>query len=237
MTKSDDPLPPGQVATDDFPRFGLGAFAFRFPKHPDFLEIAIRGELDSELVLHREDLDVLPRHEQRSDFHCVTTWTKCGLEWSGVRFRDLHEQIIRPQAGPASDAGLVVLRSQDGYSQSLPLEDMLASDVLLADRLDGEPLDVAHGAPIRVVAPAHYGYKNLKHVKAIEFWRDASHYRFPSPKFMDHPRARVAFEERGNVSAALLRRTYPYLIPPVRWLFATMLTRYEGERARDTKAA
>jgi DMSO/TMAO reductase YedYZ molybdopterin-dependent catalytic subunit len=33
-------------------------------------------------------------------------------------------------------------------------------------------LTVAHGAPLRLVAPAHYGYKSAKHLSRIEFWRD-----------------------------------------------------------------
>ena len=48
------------------------------------------------------------------------------------------------------------------------LEDALADDVLLADRLDGVPLDAKHGAPVRLVAPAHYGFVNVKHLCRIE---------------------------------------------------------------------
>ena len=48
------------------------------------------------------------------------------------------------------------------------LEDALADDVLLADRLDGAPLDAKHGAPVRLVAPAHYGFINVKHLCRIE---------------------------------------------------------------------
>jgi len=220
-------LPPGQFESEQFPRFGLGKFAFRFPTEVAAAEIAVRGDVGAHLVI-RAELAELPRVEQTSDFHCVTTWSKRDLQWGGFRFRDFYEAIIEPKAAPQPGASLVVLRSQDGYDQSLPLEDLLAPDVLLADRLAGHPLSIAHGAPIRLVAPAHYGYKNLKHVCAIEFWRDAREYRFAGPKFMDHPRARVALEERGRgVPAWLLRRTYPALIPLIRWLFRVALERHE----------
>jgi len=221
------PLPPGQFESSEFPRFGLGGFAFRFPKAPEVVAIAIRGEVEDPLSLGSE-LESLPRIERVSDLHCVTTWTKRDLRWSGFRFRDLYERIVLPKARPAADATLVILRSQDGYSQTLPLEDLIVPDVLLADRLDGAALSIAHGAPIRLIAPAHYGYKNVKHLKAIEFWRDSAHYRFAAFKFMDHPRARVALEERGSgVSPRLLRRIYRPLIRPVAWLFRAALTRHQ----------
>jgi len=88
----------------------------------------------------------------------------------------------------------------------------LADDVLLADRLNGAPLDVAHGAPLRLVAPAHYGYKNPKHVNRIEFWPDAAQFQPPALAFMDHPTARVATEERGRVFPGWMLR---YLYRPL----------------------
>ena len=226
--ESTDHLPPGQYASNVFPRFGLGGFAFRFPSDVENIDITVGGEVGSPLSIHRELFESLHRRDQVSDFHCVTTWTKEAVRWSGVLFRDLYEQVILPASRPEPAASLVILRSQDGYSQTLPLEDLLAPDVLIADRLDETPLAVAHGAPVRLVAPAHYGYKNVKHLNAIEFRRDRSHYRFASFKFMDHPRARVALEERGlGVSPLVLRRIYPYLIRPVAWLFQAALDRHE----------
>jgi DMSO/TMAO reductase YedYZ molybdopterin-dependent catalytic subunit len=231
-----DRLPPGQFESEAFPRFGWGNLAFRIPANPQEVELAVRGDVGTALTL-RDELSALPRVDQTSDFHCVTTWSKCGLHWSGFRFRDFFHGIVAPKATPRTGADLVVLRSQDGYAQSLPLEDLLAPEVLLADRLDGEPLSIAHGAPLRLVAPAHYGYKNVKHLCAVELWRDARAYRFVGPKFMDHPRARVALEERGRgVPAWLLRRTYPMLIPPVRWLFRFALARHERRSARGPEA-
>jgi hypothetical protein len=219
-------LPPGQIEIQDFPRFGWGAFAFRFPTDPAHLEIAVAGDVDESLVV-RDEIAAL----QVSDLHCVTTWTKRFIRWSGFRLRDFYEAIVEPRAKPHPDAILVVLRGQDGYAGRLPLRDLLAEDVLLADRLDGRPLPIAHGAPLRLVAPAHYGYKNIKHLRSIEFWRDARAYRFVGPTFMDHPRARVALEERGNLPAWLLRRVYPTLVPPIRWLFRVALERHQRRTA------
>jgi len=227
-------LPPGQVEVDDFPRFGLMNFAFRFPAETERIEIAVDGDVERPTRFAAE-LETLPRVEQVSDLHCVTTWTRRGLRWGGWRFRDFYEQLVVPRVGPEAGATLVVLRAQDGLAQSLPLEDALAPDVLLADRLGGERLGVDHGAPIRLVAPAHYGCKSVRHLNAVEFWRDARHYRFPGPRLlMNHPRARVMQEERGTVFPPwVFRRVWPAMIPPVRWLFALGLRR-QRRRADST---
>lgn len=221
------PLPPGQVEVEDFARFGLLNFAFRFPAETERIEVTVDGDVESPTRFAAE-LAALPRVEQVSDLHCVTTWTRRGLRWSGWRFRDFYEQLVVPRVRPEAGATLVVLRAQDGLTQSLPLEDVLAPDVLLADGLDGARLDVDHGAPLRLVAPAHYGCKSVRHLCAVEFWRDARHYRFPGPWFlMNHPRARVMHEERGRVLPPWVFRTvFPALVPLTRWLYALALRRH-----------
>jgi len=207
-------LPPGQYASDDFPRFGLTQFARRFPRNARSVELRIDGNVRESIAV-AEALRQLPRVSQTSDFHCVTTWSRRSLRWSGVRFADFFERIVVPGAGPDNEANFVVLRCQDGYRSCLPLGDLLADDVLLADTLDGEPLTIEHGAPLRLVAPAHYGYKSAKHVSRVEFWRDDRRYRPAAFRFMEHPRARVALEERGRgVPGLVLRYLYRPLVRP-----------------------
>ncbi len=216
-------LPPGQREREDFPRFGLTQFAERFPSVTDRIQLRVGGDVRSPLTLEHEWAG-LPRTEMRADFHCVTTWTRRSLLWGGVRFSDFYHQLVLPRVGPEADAVFVVLRAQDGYRTSLPLADMLAESVLLADHLDGQPLPVAHGAPLRLVAPAHYGYKSIKHLDRIEFRCTRADDRPIGPRFMAHDRARVAFEERGQgVPGWLLRWLYRPLIRPTAARFARAL--------------
>lgn len=230
--KSTGPLPPGQRARSDFPRFGHTAFADRFPARPRLIELHIGGDLQQPMPLGPL-WDTLPRTHQRSDFHCVTTWSKQGLRWGGVRFRDVCARLTEAGAGLDPGAQLVEFRAQDGYRSALPLADLLADDVLLADELDGEPLPLAHGAPLRLVAPAHYGYKNVKHLKQINFLRDAKQHRPVGPAFMAHPRARVALEERGQFFPGwLLRHLYRPLIQPTALRFAQALARHSQQPDR-----
>jgi len=227
-------LPPGQYELDQFPRFGLSQFANRFPRETRQIYLKITGDVDESITVS-DELRHLSRVDQISDFHCVTTWTRRSLRWSGFRFSDFYEQIVIPRARPQRDTPFVIFRGQDGYATSLPLADLLADTVLLADRLNGEPLSIEHGAPLRLVAPAHYGYKNPKHVCAVEFWSDDRQYRSPTPfRFMSHPRARVALEERGRgVPGWLLRYLYRPMVRPGIWLFQRAIEQHLRTRPRS----
>jgi DMSO/TMAO reductase YedYZ molybdopterin-dependent catalytic subunit len=224
-------LPKGQRARSDFPRFGLTHFANRFPRHPDQARLQVSGDVVSATALSAP-LEGMPRVEQVSDFHCVTTWSSHALRWGGVRFADFYDLQIAPLLATGAKVKTVVLRGQDGYRTTLPFEDLMAADVLLADSLDGLPLSIAHGAPLRLVAPAHYGYKSMKHLSRIEFWQSAPSVRPAAFAFMDHPRARVAFEERGRwLPGWLLRLVYRLTVRPTAARFANAMAAY-GKRDR-----
>ncbi|OZM78198.1 molybdopterin-dependent oxidoreductase [Pseudonocardia sp. MH-G8] len=207
-------LPPGQRRRRDFPRFGV-PFLSR-PPVPDVPELTVTGAVEHELRLPLADvLDALPRVERTADFHCVATWSATGLQWSGVSFRQFWEQLVVPRCRPAG-AVAVIARGADGVTAVLDLRDALADDVLLADGLDGRPLGDGHGAPLRLVSPGQYGYKNIKHLVGLEATRT-----FPRPGRVlgEHPRARVAFEERDPyLDARAYRLIGRALTPPIAWL-------------------
>lgn len=203
----------------EFPRFGAVEFAKRVREGQD-VRLVISGSLERDVILTAAELAKLPRVAVTADFHCAAGWSHRAVTWSGVRFRDVWETFVTPKSQSAADQGLVVLRGQDGYRTALPLADLIAPDVLIADRLNGQPLTVEHGAPIRLIAPAHYGYKSAKHLVGIEFRADDRGYRPLLPKLLDHPRARVALEERGQLLPGwLLRYAFrPFIRPMIRKL-------------------
>ncbi len=94
------PLPPGQRERPDFPRFGLTPFATRFPSQTERIDLHVSFPDSSDAATPSTaspnkvgtQLTQLPRVEQTSDFHCVTTWTRRGLRWGGVRFADFYQQ-------------------------------------------------------------------------------------------------------------------------------------------------
>ncbi len=223
-TKTND-LPPGQQVRQDFPRFGLTPYAKRYQKDFGKLDLKIGGNcMKSEFGVTTTHLEELHRVALTADFHCVTTWTVQDLAWSGFRFKDFYQRFIQPKISDVESIHWVIFKSIDGYRSRMLLEDLLTDDVILADQLNQKPLCSIHGAPLRLVAPAHYGYKNPKYLKAIEF--QSSEYQFKPPllAFMEHPRARVALEERGQFFPGwLLRRVYrPMIKSTIRLFEVTM---------------
>ena len=220
MADQSSELPRGQFELDHHPRYGLWQYAHHYRKLPIPLHVEITGDLQNPLVLDESLMRRLPRVEQTNDIHCVTTWSWCGLTWSGVRLKDLYEQIVVPEGKPTAEIRYVILRSLDNYRTFSLLEDALAEDVLLADHLNHAAVDWDHGAPLRFVAPAHYAFKSAKHVCGIEFRGDLKGYHSPALHWTEHPRGRVAFEERGVLLPGWL---YRYLFHPavrtVIWTF------------------
>ena len=125
----------------------------------------------------------------------------------------MWQQLIEQDAAPEPDATHIRVRGADGYWAVLDLEDALRPEVMLANSLEGRPLNALHGAPLRLVSPQQYGYKSVKHVTAISIHNRAPR-RYGGA--MEHPRARVAFEERHTrIAGRLLRWPYRALIIPI----------------------
>ncbi len=215
----DTNLPPGQRAIDHFPRFGVPRYASRLPAVPARLALPLDVGDGAATTIGVEDLGHLPRREIVADFHCVTTWSYRGLGWSGVAFRDVYERLLAPRARDGN-RDHVELEALDGYTACILLEDLLDENVLLADRLNGEPIPADHGAPLRLVAPQLYGYKNVKHVCAIRLGSDFRR-SFADRQTRAHPRGRVALEERGRgLPGSVYRVIYRALIPTTLWIYA-----------------
>ena len=122
---------------------------------------------------------------------------------------DVWSQLVAPRC--SGQPGYVVAIGADHYQAVLTLDDLLGPEVLVATSINGEPLDIRHGAPLRLVSAPQYGYKSVKHFCALEV-----HVAQPAstlgPK--EHLRARVALEERhSRLPARLLRLPYRIAIP------------------------
>lgn len=124
----------------------------------------------------------------------MTTWTAPALRWEGVPFAAIHERLAA-DVGIPGRARWVVFIGLDGFRCCLRLDDALAADVLIADRLDGRALTPEFGAPARLIAPAHYGYKSVRHLCGIEY---LPYYEAGPSGWKAHPRGRVAREERSR---------------------------------------
>ena len=206
-------LPPGQRALDvPPPRFGLDKYLRRKAAIPQDFRLTIDGDVEQPLELRLDETIASTRTDRALDLHCVTTWTAVGLRWSGRPFRDFWHTVIVPRARPKANVAHVLAVALDGYQAAIPLEEALGADALLADRLDDEPLPMNHGAPLRLVVPQLYGYKNVKHLERLSFCIEPP--TVPVSRFLAHPRGRVDLEERSGVGAQRFWRVlYRALVP------------------------
>lgn len=159
--RSQNRLPPGQHVVDSLPVLDLGI-------HPPIAlpdwRLELAGLLENPLTLDWPALLALPHAERTSDFHCVTTWTCNDCRWSGVPTADLIDRIR-----PTDDARFVAYTAYDGYTTNTPIDALLHPDAILAHTLNGQPLPVAHGGPLRVIIPQLYAWKGAKWIRRIEF--------------------------------------------------------------------
>jgi DMSO/TMAO reductase YedYZ molybdopterin-dependent catalytic subunit len=127
-------------------------------------KLKIEGEIRDPSTLIWKDFLNLPAIESISDFHCVESWSVRNCKWYGVPFKYLVDS-----AKPTGDAKYVFFSCADGYTTSLVLGDLLKDNVLLAYRLNDDPLEESLGGPMRLVAPNKYGYKSAMWIQKIRF--------------------------------------------------------------------
>jgi DMSO/TMAO reductase YedYZ molybdopterin-dependent catalytic subunit len=126
--------------------------------------LKIGGLVDRPVSLTYDELRALPRVDQISTFHCVTGWTVKNVHWGGVRMHDVVA-AAKPQG---SGHALRFISMEEPYVDYLTLGQASLHDVMLAYEMDGKPLKQEHGAPLRLVIPEMYGYKNVKWLQEID---------------------------------------------------------------------
>lgn len=213
-------LPLGQRAVQGFPRFGVD-LVHPPPEAPDGMTIEITGQLSRRVSFAPADLTNVPRREVVADLHCVAGWSAVGLRWEGVAFGDVYRLLIEPALASGARVRYVVFVGLDGYRSIVAIEDALADNALVADRLDGRPLTPDHGAPFRLVSPDQYGFISTKHLCRIELYRsEPAGFYHPTKSIQralrtvrPHQRARVWHEERHRyLPPWLVRRIYRRLV-------------------------
>ena len=131
---------------------------------PERWRLAVDGQVDKPLQLAAADVHRLPRVEMTKDFACVDGWGVRDVRWAGVPVGQLLAT-----AGTRSNATHIVFHSGDGvYSDSLTVAQARGPDVVLAYEMNGQPLTVEHGFPLRLVVAGSYGYKSVKWVEKVE---------------------------------------------------------------------
>ena len=84
--------------------------------------------------------------------------------WQGITLRSL----LALHGGAQASATHVAFYGVDGYTTSLPLNEVLEADALVVWRMNGEELPVRHGFPVRALIPGRYGEEQPKWLTRIE---------------------------------------------------------------------
>lgn len=137
-------------------------------------QLTIDGLVERPLTLSLADIEARPFAEMMRTVECIGNTVGGNLIgnalWGGIWLEDLlHEVGVRQTAVRAK------FTAADNYETSVTLDWIMQPGVLLAAQMNGKPLPVAHGYPLRLFIPGLYGQKMPKWLTRIQFIDDASH--------------------------------------------------------------
>jgi DMSO/TMAO reductase YedYZ molybdopterin-dependent catalytic subunit len=156
----DPRLPPGQYDTG---RQWPVLSAESTPKiDPATWTFTVEGHVEHPTTWTWDEMHALPQSTYAGDIHCVTTWSKLGMEFEGVSI-----DTLLAVARPRPDASHVVAFSSTGYTTNLPLADVSDGKAWVAFRADGSLLARDHGGPARLLVPHLYFWKSAKWVSGL----------------------------------------------------------------------
>lgn len=113
-----------------------------------------------------------PTVEKVITLYCVEGWQVKAL-WKGIPLPELLAK-----AGVKPGAKVVIFRSVDGFSTSIPLDYVLDKKLMLAYKINGVTLPPERGYPFELVAEGKWGYKWIKWVNQIELSNDVNFHGF-----------------------------------------------------------
>jgi len=155
-------LPPNQVRTLKWPVLDAGG-----PPQIDLTkwEFEVTGLVKKPMKWSWQEFQSLPRVKVKSDFHCVTRWSRLDNLWEGVATREILNRV-----DVADSVRYVLVHAYDGgWTTNMPFDNFDAEDALFADTHDGQPLSLEHGGPLRLIVPRLYAWKSAKWIRGVEF--------------------------------------------------------------------
>ena len=133
--------------------------------------LKVHGLVENPIELTLEDIRRLGRESHITMHNCIQGWSAIG-EWTGLPFARLIE-LVRPE--PEARWVMFYSYGEGGeggeYYDSHSLHDLHHPQSQLAYEMNGEPLPVLHGAPLRLRVENQLGFKQVKWIREIEFVR------------------------------------------------------------------
>lgn len=229
---------------------------FPMPELDGRFRLDVSGAVGRVLSLTLDDLRAMPRVEFTAVMECAGNGrvfyepAREGLQWQNgavgnARWSGVPLAAVLEAAGIGSAASEVVLVGADrgkvddgkktaspgpiAFARSLPLAKALSSDVLLADSMNGEPLTIEHGAPLRAVVGGWYGMawiKWLAEIRVVErpfagYWQTRDYFRWDrslgEPTLVALDRMDVKAQIARPAAGTRLRAGQPVTITGAAW--------------------
>jgi hypothetical protein len=115
-------------------------------------------------IITLDEIKKLPRQEFVTELKCIEGWS-IFVKWAGARFIDFHEK----HPTPPGTTHVYMATPDEQYYVSIELPSMLHPQTLLCYEMNGQPLTLEHGAPLRLVIPHKYGVKNIKRLAIMRY--------------------------------------------------------------------
>jgi DMSO/TMAO reductase YedYZ molybdopterin-dependent catalytic subunit len=158
----------------------------------------IGGLARRSLSLSLDDLRRRPRVERTTVFECGgnSRGTMHGMVgnavWGGTELRPLLEEVLPGIDAKevhfwAADVGTEEIRGNEyeqAFARSMSLADVMERNPLLAYEMNGQPLPIVHGFPVRLIVPGWYGVAQVKWLTRIELAADRLMTRFMAKDYV-----------------------------------------------------
>ena len=127
-------------------------------------KLKVHGAVNAPFEIDYAGLLKLPQVEKVADIHCVTGWSLIDGLWKGVQIATLAER-----AQVKAEARFVIFEAAHGYTANVPIKEATADTAMVTYRLNGKPLALQHGAPVRGLVPDLYFWKSAKWITGVRF--------------------------------------------------------------------
>ncbi|MGC4102559.1 molybdopterin-dependent oxidoreductase [Ferruginibacter sp.] len=118
------------------------------------------------LLISLDEIKSLPKTEIIFDFKCIEGWSQV-TRWAGVKFTDF---VAKYHLDAESSLKYVGLNTPDKeYYVGIDRQSILHPQTLLCYEMNGKPLPMNQGYPLRLIIPVKYGVKNIKRIGTIFF--------------------------------------------------------------------
>ncbi|MBI4321714.1 MAG: molybdopterin-dependent oxidoreductase [Chloroflexi bacterium] len=156
---------PEVTANEDFYRIDINLLPPSLRQ--DSWQLSVKGLFDRPRSLSLSDLMAFPAVTQPITLSCISNPIGGDLignaYWTGLRLVDLLEDL-----GLRAAARELRIDAADGFAESVTMPDLTDARTLLVYGMNGKTLTIAHGFPLRILIPNHYGMKQPKWITGIE---------------------------------------------------------------------